>query len=149
MMTPVYNVATAGWRTNSCNIFSYAARRGTSVFSTYKALEKGYFRSIKKHLFSCRFHNIKKHTFQCFHFLTDETTENLSRTQHQLRKDNSLLSSASSRVDIFSVSLNPDRQKISRDKYLNKIISKSTLISAEKTQKMTSMVLNINFIVVK
>ncbi len=101
MMTPVYNVAIAYWKTNSCSVNQYAARPCLSAISTTRVPRKHYSFPIKKNLFSCCLHNVKKYTFQCFHFILDVTTRHYQPTE-QPTKNNPLFTKKSSNQDVLS-----------------------------------------------
>ncbi len=105
MMTPVYNIAIADSNTNRCDVTRHAAKLNFYAFSTTRGLRKHNFSPINKQLFPCCLHNVKKYTFQCFHFIFDETTKYLHRTQ-QPTKNNSLLTNKSSIQDVLSNYLN-------------------------------------------
>lgn len=101
MMTPVYEVAIADWKNNSCSINQYAARPGFSIFFTNIASQNNSFPIIIKHLFVCCFHNLKKHTLQCFRSVKDETARKLQGLKKQHVTKNIFLSSGkSSKRDI-------------------------------------------------
>ena len=105
MMTPVYNVAIADLKTDRCGATRHAARLYFSAISTTRCLRKNNSNPIKKHLFPCYLHNVKKYIFQCFHFIFDETTKYLHRTQQPTR-NKSLLTNKPSIQDVLSNYLN-------------------------------------------
>ena len=105
MMTPVYNVAIADLQTDRCGATRHAARLDFSAISMTKTLRKNNFISLKTHLFSCYLHNVRKYIFQCFHFIFDETTKYLHRTQQPTR-NKSLLTNKPSIQDVLSNYLN-------------------------------------------
>lgn len=108
-MTPVYNVAIADWRTNSCSVYQYVARPTLSVFFKITAPKNTLFSPIGFHLFLCCFHYLKKHIFQYFHFIMDETNKYLRRNKkHQATKNKSLLTNKSSKQDVLSKYPNHD-----------------------------------------
>jgi len=108
MMTPVYNIAIADSNTNRCGVARHAARLDFSAISTIRDLRKHNSSPINKHLFPCCLHNVKKYIFQCFHFIFDETTKYLHRTQQPTKNNslNSLLTNKSSIQDVLSNYLN-------------------------------------------
>ncbi len=81
MMTPVYEVAIADWQTNSCNIYSYAARLASSVIPTQNSINPDDTHSTKKHLFSCQSRHLNTHASIQFHIPTCETTHSLSQVK--------------------------------------------------------------------
>lgn len=88
-MTPVYEVAIAGCRTNISSVNPYAARLDLSVFFANKESRNNDFLPVKNHLFPCCSHNVKKYAFQRFHSVINKTTENFPRVkrQHVTRND--------------------------------------------------------------
>jgi hypothetical protein len=101
MMTPVYNIAIADSNTNRCGVTRHAARLNFSAISKTRGFRKHNSSPINKHLFPCCLHNVKKYTFQGFHFIFDETSKYLHRTQQPTR-NNSLLTNKSSIQDVLS-----------------------------------------------
>jgi len=86
MMTPVYDVAIADWKTNSCNIFTYVVRLANSVVPTKNSTKTCNTRSPEKHLFICQSQHLKKHFWQRFHITASETGENVSPVKRQQSK---------------------------------------------------------------
>ena len=98
MMTPVYNVAIADWRTNSCSVYHYAVRLDLSVFSTILSQNNKAPLSRKTDLITCCVHSIKRYSLRCFHLVFFETTK-YNQRKRQPTKKNSLSPETSSKYD--------------------------------------------------
>ncbi|MFT5697772.1 MAG: hypothetical protein ACI8ZB_000626 [Desulforhopalus sp.] len=81
MMTPVYDVKKADWKTNSYNIFPYAVRPENSAISTTNSITTGHTRSTEKNLFACHPQHLSRQSCQRFQSPTSETTQFLARVK--------------------------------------------------------------------
>lgn len=98
MMTPVYNVAIAYWRTNSYSVNHYAVRLDLSVFLATLSPAKKIPLPRKTDLFTFLVHSVNKYRLRCFHFICAEKAK-YSQHMQQPTSNNFLLPDTSSKYD--------------------------------------------------
>lgn len=92
MMTPVYDVGLANWKTNSCSLDHCAARLAFSAFFSNTGSTKEHLYSTPKQLFLCCFHYLVRYTTYSFRSSKSESIKKFLTFTMRLISKNVLFS---------------------------------------------------------